>query len=111
MDDKKEFLEDHDHHDHNHDDEGVIYLSFEDGEEVACDILGVFEVEEKEYIALLPEDEDEILLYEFVEINEEEFDLLPIEDEEELNLVYQAYVALFEEDFDDFQDEEDFDEE
>lgn len=92
---------DHDHdYNHNHDhDEDIefIYLTFEDDVEVECKVLGVFEVEDKEYIALLPEDEDEILLYEFKD-SEEEFDLIPIEDEKELDLVSDAYYELFEDD-------------
>lgn len=95
----------HDHeHDHEHDEDiEVIYLTFEDDIEVECRVLGVFEVENKEYIALLPEDEDEILLYEFKD-TEEEFDLIPIEDEKELDLVSDAYYELFEDDDMEFEE-------
>ncbi len=82
----------------NHDHEGeidVIYLTFEDDVEVECEVLGIFEVEDKEYIALLPGDEDEVLLYEFKE-SEEDFELIPIEDEKELELVAESYFDLFE---------------
>lgn len=118
MDEKKDFLgnEEHEHdhecgcgHDHDHEEDAVLYLSFEEGEEVACTILGIFEVEDKEYMALLPEDDEGILLYEYIE-EEETFDLIPIENEDELNTVYDAYVALFEEEFEEFDDEEDYEE-
>ena len=33
-----------------------ITLQFEDSEDVECEILGVFDCEGKEYIALLPDD-------------------------------------------------------
>ncbi len=85
-------------HDHDHEGEiDVIYLTFEDDIEVECEVLGVFEVENKEYIALLPADEDEVLLYEYKE-SDEDFELIPIEDEEELETVGNAYFELFEED-------------
>lgn len=99
---KKE-MDNHEHdencnHDHDHDgDIDVIYLTFEDDKEVECEVLGVFEVENKEYIALLPSDEDEVLLYEYKE-SDEDFDLIPIANEEELELVAKAYFELFEDD-------------
>ena len=97
-------------HEHDHDGEiDVIYLTFEDDEEVECQVLGVFEVENKEYIALLPADEDEVLLYEYKE-SDEEFDLLPIEDEKELETVANAYFELFEDedgsDYGEYEDKE-----
>jgi len=36
--------------------EQFITLEFDDGEEVECEVLGVFDVDGKEYIALLPDD-------------------------------------------------------
>ena len=110
MTDKKENFENEEHIHDFEDEVELIYLSFEDEEEeVACEVLGVFEVEDKEYIALLPEDDDGILLYEFIEEGED-FDLIPIKDEEELNLAFEAYLALFEEDFDDIEDWEESEE-
>lgn len=75
----------------------LIYLTFEDDEEVECEVVGVFEVEGKEYIALLPVDEDEVFLYEYKDLGDE-FDLIPIEDDKELELVSEAYFELFEDD-------------
>lgn len=96
-------IHNHEHDENcNHDHEegiDVIYLTFEDDEEVECQVLGVFEVENKEYIALLPSDEDEVLLYEYKD-SDEEFDLIPIEDDEELELVSKAYFELFEDEDD-----------
>ena len=36
----------------------MITLNMEDGSEVNCAVLGIFEVEEQDYIALLPIDEE-----------------------------------------------------
>ncbi len=70
-----------------------ITLQFENDEEVECEILGVFEANDKEYIALLPDDgTDDVYIYGFKEVNDEEFELIDIEDDEEFN----AAVAVFE---------------
>lgn len=96
-------MDNHNHeHDHDHDHEDdvdIIYLTFENDEEVECKVMGVFEVENKEYMALFIEAEDAILLYEYKE-TDEDFDLLPIEDEDELELVSNAYIDLFEDEDD-----------
>lgn len=100
-------------HDHDHDEMDIIYLTLEDDSELECEVLGIFEVEDKSYIALLPVGEEEVLLYGYKELEDEEFDLESIEDEEEFDVVSEAFYALFsdDEDFDDEDDEEEEDEE
>lgn len=100
-------------HDHDHDEMDIIYLTLEDDSELECEVLGIFEVEDKSYIALLPVGEEEVLLYGYKELEDEEFDLESIEDEEEFDVVSEAFYALFsdDEDFDDLDDEEEEDEE
>lgn len=99
----KEEMDNHEHdencnHDHGHEGEkDIIYLTFENDEEVECEVMGIFEVEDKEYMALFIEAEGAILLYQYKE-SDEDFDLIPIEDEKELELVSNAYVELFEDD-------------
>ena len=61
----------------------VITLEFDDGLEVECAIMGVFEYGEKEYIALIPlDDSDDVYIYGYKEVGEEEFELVDLEDEE-----------------------------
>lgn len=95
-------------HDHDHDEMDIIYLTLEDDSELECEVLGIFEVEDKSYIALLPVGEEEVLLYGYKELEDEEFDLESIEDEEEFDVVSEAFYALFsdDEDFDDEDEEE-----
>ena len=57
----------------------VITLEFDDGAEVECEIMGVFDFNGKEYIALIPE------------VGEDEFELVAIEDDAE----FEAVVAEF----------------
>lgn len=72
-------------------------LSFDDGNEEECLIIGVFEVAGKEYIALDPENEaDDIYLYGYKEISDEEFELIDIEDDAEFEAVSKEFEALME---------------
>ncbi|WP_058486762.1 DUF1292 domain-containing protein [Defluviitalea phaphyphila] len=94
-------------HDHEH--EEVIYLTLEDDTELKCDIIGTFEVDNKDYIALLPEGEDQVLLYEYKE-DENGLEILNIEDDEEFDKVSEAFMDAFSEAIESI-DEEGFDEE
>ena len=75
-----------------------ITLEFEDGEEVEAEIMGIFEVEGKEYMALSPDDDsDDVYLYGYKEISDEEFELLDIEDDDEFDKVVAEFEKLTEE--------------
>ncbi len=77
------------------DDEDFITLEFENGEEVECEIMGVFDVEDKEYIALLPDDgTDDVYLYGYKEVSDEEFELVDIVDDAEFDKVAAAFEEL-----------------
>ena len=81
-------------------------LVLDDDSELICDVLGIFDVEDAEYIALLPEGDEEVLIYRYVENedNEDEFELLNIESDEE----YEKVSDIF---FDMFYDDEEMDDE
>ncbi len=83
----------------NLDEDLIMHLVLEDDSELECMVLGFFEVDESEYIALLPVDEEKadagVLLYEYVELEDEAFDLLSIEDDTEFELVSDAFAELF----------------
>ena len=70
----------------------VITLEFDDGAEIECEIMGVFDYNGKEYIALIPDDgSDDVYIYGYKEVGEDEFELVDIEDDAEL----EAVVAEF----------------
>ena len=70
----------------------VITLEFDDGAEVECEIMGVFDYNGKEYIALIPDDgTDDVYIYGYKEVGEDEFELVDIEDDSE----FEAVVAEF----------------
>ena len=73
-----------------------ITLTLEDGSDLVCEVISVFPVKDKNYIALLPSNEDpdaEIFLYRFIE-NGEEIELQNIEDDEEFDMVSDAFDEL-----------------
>ncbi len=77
------------------DDVEYITLQFDDAPEVECEILGIFDVDGKEYIALLPDDgTDDVYLYGYKEINDEEFDITDIEDDAEFERVSAEFERL-----------------
>ena len=70
----------------------VITLEFDDGMEVECEIMGVFDYNGKEYIAVIPDDgTDDVYIYGYKEVGEDEFELVDIEDDAE----FEAVVAEF----------------
>ncbi|MBE6037144.1 MAG: DUF1292 domain-containing protein [Clostridiales bacterium] len=77
------------------DEADFLTLEFEDGVEVECEIMGVFDVEGKEYIALLPNDDtEEVYLYGYKELDNDEFELIDIEDDAEFEKVAKEFEAI-----------------
>ena len=70
----------------------VITLEFEDGVEIESEVMGIFECDGNEYIALIPlDDSDDVYIYGYKEIGEEEFELVDIEDD----ALFEKVVAEF----------------
>ncbi len=88
-------------HDHDHDEDVMeletMFLTLDDDTEMECGILGVFEVEGlegKEYIALLPLEDETVLLYEYKEVGDE-IELGFIEEDDEFEKVSNAFYDLY----------------
>lgn len=86
----------------------TMTLSLDDGTTLECIVLAIFPVNNRQYIALLPmneenqvEDEAQIFMYRFEELGEDEINLENIEDDEEFELVSDY--------FDEMLDDEEFD--
>lgn len=76
------------------DDAEFITLQFEDSEDIECEILGVFDCEGSEYIALLPDDgTDDVYIYGYKE-DDENFELIDIEDDDEFERVAAEFEKL-----------------
>ena len=75
-----------------------ITLEFDDGAEVDCEIMGVFDFEGKEYIALIPDDDtDDVYIYGYKEVGDDEFELVDIEDDAEFEKVVAEFDKIMEE--------------
>ena len=73
----------------------VITLEFDDGVEIECEIMGVFDYEGKEYIALIPDDgSDDVYIYGYKEVGEDEFELVDIEDDAEFEKVVAEFDKI-----------------
>ncbi len=102
-------------HDHNCDcgcnEEVTVTLTLDNDEEIECAVLTIYSVDEKEYIALLPLDEEgdnedgEVYIYRYSETEDGEPTLDNIEDDDE----YEAAADAFDEWLDE-QEFEDMDE-
>lgn len=80
-------------HDHEHGHEvELLRLVLDDETEMDCYVLGVYEVKGKNYIALLPTEEEQVLLYEYNE-TEDGIELINIEDD----AVFEEVARAFEE--------------
>ncbi len=103
-------------HDHDHEFEhDSITLSLDDGTELNCMILDIFTVDNKEYIALQPEEgeeEDNVFLYRFIQKDGGDPELLNIDDDDEFEAVADAFEELLDsQDYDDMFDDEEEEEE
>ncbi len=83
-------------------DDHLLSLTDENGVETTFEYLDCIEYEGKEYLVLIPADEesDEIVILEIQPVDEENENYVPVEDEDKLNAVY----AIFKERFKDILD-------
>lgn len=83
--------------------EMFVTLDLDDGSQLECQIVSIFETDEQNYIALAPVDNDEeIIFYRYFEDEEGNPSLENIEDDDEFEAVSDR--------FDELLDEEDFEE-
>ena len=76
----------------------IITLEFDNGDEVECEIMGVFDFNGKEYIALIPDDgTDDVYIYAYKEVGEDEFELIDIEDVAEFEAVVAEFDSIMDE--------------
>jgi uncharacterized protein YrzB (UPF0473 family) len=77
------------------DEADIITLEFEDGVELECEIMGIFDCEGSDYIALIPlDDSDDVYIYGYKEVGDDEFELVDIEDDELFNRVVGEFDTI-----------------
>ena len=73
----------------------VITLEFDDGDVIECEIIGVFEYNGKDYIALDPNDDSgDAFIYGYKEVGDDEFELIDIESEEEFEGAAKEFDSI-----------------
>jgi uncharacterized protein YrzB (UPF0473 family) len=80
----------------------TITVTFEDGVEKECVVLAIIEVDKKEYIALLPEDQEEYFIYGYEE-DEEGVELIAIESDDEFEKVSGMFEELFDQELEELE--------
>lgn len=78
------------------DEQQFMILKFDDGEEVECEIMGIFDAGDKEYIALIPDSgkSDDVYIYGYDEEEFEKGGLIDIEDDEEFETAVKAFEEI-----------------
>ena len=76
-------------------DEDIITLEYDDGTVEECTIEGVFDANDKEYIALVPDnDSGDVYIYGYEEIGDDEFDLTELKDDDEFDAAVREYEKI-----------------
>ena len=85
-------------------DRDTMTLDLDDGGKLECIVLNVFPVNNREYIALLPmndeghvEEDAQIFPYRFEELGDDEVNLETIEDDDEFELVSDYFDEMLDE--------------
>ena len=78
--------------------EEIITLEFDDDTAVDCYVMGTFDRDGKEYIALEPQDgTGDVYIYGYKQISDDEFEIVEIESEEEFEAAAAEFDAIMEE--------------
>ena len=75
--------------------ESVLTLTDENGVETEFEYLDCIDYEGKEYLVLLPVDEDEIVILEVQPVDEENENYVAVESEDTLDAVYEIFKARY----------------
>ena len=83
------------------DNDDYISVEFEDGTLKELLNIGVFDAADREYIALLDEDTEEVFLYRYIEPDEDTYDIEEIETDEEFDIAAKVWDEIIGADEDD----------
>ena len=73
----------------------ILTLTDENGQDVDFEYLDCIAYQDKEYLVLMPEGEDEIVIMEVEPVDEENENYLAVEDEAVLDAVYAIFKEKF----------------
>ena len=73
----------------------IITLEFDNDETIECEIMGIFDYDGNDYIALIPlDDSDDVYIYGYKEVGEDEFEIVDIEDDELFAKVVEEFDTI-----------------
>ena len=75
--------------------ESILTLTDENGEELRFEYLDCIELDGKEYLVLMPEESNEIVILEIQPVDEENENYVAVEDEETLDKVYEIFKERY----------------
>ena len=85
----------------------IITLEFKDGTKVDCEVMGIFDYVNKDYIALIPVDgSDDVYIYGYQEYDDGSFELEDIEDDEKFAKVAAEFESIMADEDEDIKDGE-----
>ena len=79
----------------------TVTLTLDDDSTVECAIVGIFDAGEKEYIALLPLEDETVLIYEYNEKEDGDVELGLIEDDDVFEKVSNTFYEIWDDEEDD----------
>lgn len=80
-------------HEHKHEAMPLITIALDDNTKLECNVAGVFSYNDKDYIALIPVDEEEALFYTYEELDEEMV-MNNIQDDEEYEKIEDYFFQI-----------------
>ena len=75
--------------------ESILTLTDENGDELRYEYLDCIELEGTEYLVLMPEDSNEIVILEIQPVDEENENYVAVESEETLDAVYAIFKERY----------------
>lgn len=92
----------------NTDNDNIIVLTDDQGNELECEYLDTVNYKDKDYVVLYPldqdEDEGDVIIFELVEADDGSDEYITVEDEDLLDEVFEEYMRITE--LEDEDDEE-----
>ena len=85
--------------------ENIVVLHDENGNEIKFEFLDLIEYDSKEFVVLLPTDDDEgeVVILQVVPVNDEEESYISVDDDNTLMTVFEIFKDKFKDEFN-FQD-------
>jgi hypothetical protein len=77
------------------DDVEIVTLEFDDGTTMECEVMGIFDYNNEDYIALIPDDDsDDVYIYGYEEYEDGSYEILDIVNEELFQKVAQEFDKI-----------------